>query len=96
MNEKIAAEYGIIDEEDAKRPGLDRCPQCQTPLRKSSRFCPGCGAPITASAVETMDQMEDDAITTVANADESKIERAMEFREMLKDDPELRQVLLEE
>lgn len=94
MNEKIAAEYGIIDEEDAERPGLNRCPQCQTPLRKNSRFCPGCGAPLTANAAETMEQVVDDTITTIAIADDEKIERAVEFREMFKNDPELRQALL--
>lgn len=96
LNEKIAARYGIIDEETTARPSVDNCLQCGTPLRDTARFCPGCGAPLTASATNTVETVDDDTIETIANADGDKLERALQFREEFKSDPELRQILLEE
>lgn len=96
MNEEIAANYGIVDEEGTTRPGLDACPQCSTPLRDSMRFCPGCGAPLTDTAAETFEEVDDDTIKTIANADGRKIEKALEFRKAFKNDPEFRRALLED
>jgi predicted amidophosphoribosyltransferase len=94
MNEKIAAEYGIIDEEETERSGIEQCPQCHTTLNSGTRFCPGCGTPMTSDAAETLEQVEDDTFTTIANAEREKIDLAVEFRNMIKNDPELRRALL--
>lgn len=97
MNRKIAERYGLATEDrEVAKPSIEECPQCQTPLRENSRFCPGCGAPLTADAAGTAESIDDDIIESLAgDLDERETETIIEFREMIKNNPALQTLLLE-
>jgi len=91
MNKDIAAHYGIKAPEDAEENedgGITECPQCETTVRQSSRFCPGCGNPLAQSAVNTVDYAEDAAVETAAEATGDEAQSALNLRELIKDNPE--------
>lgn len=97
LNEQIAAQYGIVDEDDVARPAVEECTQCQTPLRPTSRFCPGCGAPLTAAVAQTTESIDDDVVTSLAagNLASDQVDKILEFREEVKANPSLRTLLLD-
>ena len=93
MNEDIAAHYGIKDPSDAAetddRSGLQECPRCDNTVRGASRFCPGCGNPLTQSAVDETDYAEDLAVSHAAETTGESAKEALNLREVIKNNPEL-------
>jgi integrase len=91
MNEKILAEYGLADEdEEAHRPDLGECPQCQTSLNGEPRFCPGCGLALSQKSAQLLDEAKDDIFDGVAEADdEDEIEMLRELRDLVEEYPEI-------
>ena len=95
MNVDIVNHYGLVDDESpASRPTLDACLQCQTPLRQSARFCPGCGAPLTAAAADEKTNVENATFESVASARGQEIDFFAEFRERFNNDPDFRERLV--
>ncbi len=97
LNESILAHYDLADEEgEASRPDIEACPQCRTPLRQRSRFCPGCGAPLTQGAAETVTDAEDDLFADVSSGlNPGSRATIRELHAALQDDPGLRDLLLD-
>ena len=94
MNAQIAQRYGLSDDSETVRPDIDECLQCQTPLREDSRYCPGCGAPLTAGASDTLVEAEEDLFDDVADTmDSAAIETLREIRTSLQESPGLRGLL---
>jgi len=98
LNDRILEHYNLVDEDEgqASRPDLDACPQCRTPIRGAARFCPGCGAPLTQGAAETIDDAEDDLFEDVSSGLNPGSQATIrELHAALQDDPGLRDLLLE-
>lgn len=90
MNEQIIQQYGLAGgETERNKPGIDSCPQCQTPLRGDSRFCPGCGLALSQRAAHDLEQAEDDIFEDMAAAtDEGEIAMLRDLRELVKEHPD--------
>jgi integrase len=94
LNEQILDHYDIeTDQSTVSRPDLDRCPRCQTALKSDHRFCPGCAAPLSQSAAEATDLVEDAAFEGVANADGARVRELAELRERFDSDAAFREAL---
>lgn len=89
MNSQIAERYGIVDDEEST-PSLDRCARCRTELPDPMpRCCPGCGTPLKDSAVEVVEQVEQDALDDLVSLDAGDAETIREFLDVLKSNPEI-------
>jgi integrase len=90
MNQQILAEYGLAEEAaEQNKPELDDCPQCQSTLRGSPRFCPGCGLALSQKAAHDLEQAEQDVFDDVAEAtDEDEIDMLSDLRELVREHPE--------
>jgi len=96
MNDQILAQYGLDGDGDEVTPELDECVQCGTPLRgDGTRFCPGCGAPLSYHAAEAIEDAEDTLVEDIADNPELADE-LLDLREFLSEKPELRDSLVDE
>jgi len=91
MNKDIAAHYGIkvpenADEDD--KGGITECPQCEATVRKSSRFCPGCGNPLTQSAVNSIEAAEKTRAEAAAAGDAEATMTAEKLSQAISENPE--------
>jgi len=90
LNAQILDHYGIeTDEAAVSRPSLDRCPRCSAALQPGHRFCPGCAAPLSQSAAELTEDVEDDMFDSVA-IDPANRDHFSELRSRFNNDAELR------
>ena len=65
------------------------CPQCQTTLRGSPQFCPGCGLALSQKAAHDLDQAEDDIFADAAAAtDEDEVAMLGDLRELVEEHPD--------
>jgi integrase len=91
LNDQILDHYGIeTDNGEVSRPTLDRCPRCSAALQPGHRFCPGCAAPLTQSAADATEDIEDDVFESYAEADPDERDAFAEFRERFNSDAEFR------
>lgn len=91
LNDQILEHYGIeTASEESTRPDLESCPRCSAAIRSSDRFCPGCAAPLTASAAESIDQVEDAIFDGVTSNMTSAAEIGA-FRERFNSNPQFRE-----
>jgi integrase len=90
MNQQILEQYGLAEEEtERNKPDIEDCPQCQTTLRGSPRFCPGCGLALSQKAAYDLDQAEDDIFADVADAtDQDEVEMLTDLRELVDKHPD--------
>jgi integrase len=98
MNQQILDRYGIGEEEEHSRPELERCSQCRTTLpTPTPRFCPGCGTPLSQKAAESVDEVEEDIFSdAVGSEDENLASALQEFRDLVNENPTLKQALIDE
>ena len=96
MNDQILAKYGLEADGEEIVPELDECVQCGTPLRDDvPRFCPGCGAPLTYDAAETVDKAEDTIVEDIAENPELSDE-LLALRDIISESPEVCQAVADE
>ena len=90
MNHQILDKYGLAEEEtERNKPDIEDCPQCQTTLRGSPRFCPGCGLALSQKAAYDLEQAEEDIFEDVAAAtDEDEIAMLRDLRELVDEHPD--------
>jgi integrase len=94
LNAQILDHYGIEDaNEEVSRPTLDRCPRCSAALQPGHRFCPGCAAPLTQSAADATEDIEDDVFDSYGEALPDDRDAFAEFRERFNSDAEFRERL---
>ncbi|MFB6196405.1 MAG: tyrosine-type recombinase/integrase [Haloplanus sp.] len=97
MVAQIADRYGLdISDVETARPNLENCPQCASPIRDSARFCPGCGAPLTAAAADQKTAVEDATFESVAAADGQEADYFAEFRRRFNEEPSFREQVVGE
>jgi integrase len=91
MNDAIFDDLDIGETEDEDTgPTLEECHQCRTPLRGGERFCPSCAAPLTQSAIQSAEEIEDATFESVAAADGQATDFFAEFRARFNEDPDFR------
>lgn len=90
MNDAIFDAYDIGEAREDGGPTLETCPQCRTPLRGSERFCPGCASPLTSSAVDIVETVDDATFEHAVGSDASDRDVLEEFRRRFKSSPEFR------
>jgi integrase len=90
MNQQILDKYGLAEEEtERNKPDIEDCPQCQTTLPGSPRFCPGCGLALSQKAAYDLEQAEEDIFEDVAAAtDEDEIAMLRDLRELVDEHPD--------
>lgn len=90
MNQQILAQYGLAEEEtERNKPDIEDCPQCQTTLRGSPQFCPGCGLALSQRAAYNLEQVEDDIFEDVkTTTDDAELEMLSDLRELLQNHPD--------
>jgi integrase len=95
MNDVVFDHYDIDGEDsESPRPDLEQCPQCRTPLRGGERFCPGCASPLTASAEEATEEVDDDFFVSFNGAASYDEDAVAEARRRFKTDPEFRSMVV--
>ena len=90
MNQQILAEYGLAEEQDEhNKPDIDDCPQCQTALSGSPRFCPGCGLALSQKAAKDLEDAEDDIFEDLAETtDDDEVSMLRDLRELADEHPD--------
>ena len=90
MNQQILAEYGLAEEQDEhNKPKLENCPQCQTTLSGSPRFCPGCGLALSQKAAKDLEDAEDDIFEDLAETtDDDEVSMLRDLRELADEHPD--------
>lgn len=98
LNDHILDHYDIEREDggEPSTPDLEQCPRCNTALRGSERFCPSCSAPLSASAADEVEAVEDETFESARNADRSTEDVVAEFRERFRSDPAFREAIVGE
>lgn len=96
MMQRLREQHGLAPEEDAPvgRPSLDECPQCQTTLRESVRFCPSCGTPMDTEAAEETENRGDRVKESLAELPPEKARKLLELSDLV-DDPDIESALLD-
>lgn len=93
MNRQILDQYGLSEDDEMGKPTLEQCPQCQTPLRDSIRFCPACGLPLSQDAARTVDQAEEDILEDIVDASDSDLRAGLKTLLNSIKDPHVRAAL---
>jgi len=94
LNDQILARYGI-EQDEPKRPDLDRCPRCGTALTGEESFCMSCGGPLTDQAAANTDAVEDTIFEAATeSSDMTNVELIATLRERFESDTEFRKIVL--
>lgn len=94
LNDLVLDHYDIeTPDSTVSAPSLDRCPRCQTALKDDHRFCPGCASPLSQSAADSTDAVEDELFESVAGASTGDLEALIELRDRFESDAEFRESL---
>lgn len=90
MNQQILDKYGLAEEEtERNKPEREDCPQCQTVLGGSPRFCPGCGLALSQKAAHDLDNAEDDIFEDLAETtDDDEVSMLRDLRELAGEHPD--------
>lgn len=92
MNEVIFEHYGIEESgEKDRRPDLDQCPSCRTPLRGAERYCPECAYPLDSAAADEVEEVQDEMFEDASVADADDTELFSEFRRRFNDSADFRE-----
>lgn len=98
LNEQILEHYDMAPADmEASRPAIDQCPRCHTSLRSDQHYCPGCAAPLTDIATETVDEAADGLRDVLVEEDDrDRRQAAAEMADLVESDPRLVEELLAE
>jgi integrase len=73
LNEQILDHYDLTDETPASRPDLQQCPRCQMTLQPDHDFCPGCAAPLSQSAAERKEDVDEGILEDLVAATDPEV-----------------------
>lgn len=88
---ELAKIHGLEVESEEPEPLAPlACPRCEKETPREKDLCVWCGQALTPGAAERADKLDDLIVESIAGANEEDTARLLEFRDVAKDDPELR------